>query len=357
VAAPTARAQDSDAPADPAPAPDPVTVPALPTLPVGGLPVAQAPEPQRPASPRTRGCDFDAPLTGRPEAPVFPCDFPDPMVLRADGAYYAYATPTKWGHQDRTFPVLASTDLRHWHLLGQALPATPRWASGDVWAPSVLAARGRYFLYYSALRRRDGVHCLAVATASRPAGPFRDHGPIACRDARASGYIDPAAMMDRGRGYLYFSVDGPRHSVSVLTLDRSLLRVRGPRRSLIGPARSWLRSSGTETVEAPWPVRRGRRFYLFYSAGCWCSDYRMGWAVADRPTGPFRLSPRNPMISGQAGLLAPGGGSVVSGPGGTSTLVFHAWTGTPDYDLGGIRTLRTVRLGWGPAGPRPLSGG
>jgi xylan 1,4-beta-xylosidase len=354
VSAPTARAQDSEAPADPAPAPDPVTAPVLPSLPVDRLPVVQAPEPQRPATPQPRGCDFNAPLTGRPEAPVFPCDFPDPMVLRTGGAYYAYATPTKWGHQDRTFPILASADLRHWHLLGQALPGTPRWASGDVWAPSVLAARGRYFLYYSALRRRDGVHCLAVATASDPSGPFRDRGPIACRDRGASGFIDPAAMMDRGRGYLYFSVDGPRHSVSVLALDRSLLDVRGARRALIGPARSWLRSSGTETVEAPWPVRRGRRFYLFYSAGCWCSDYRMGWAVADRPTGPFRLSPRNPMISGQAGLLAPGGGSVVSGPGGTSTLVFHAWTGTPDYDLGGIRTLRTVPLSWGPGGPRPL---
>jgi beta-xylosidase len=279
------------------------------------------------------------------------------MVLRARGTYYAYSTPAKWGHQSRTFPILASSDLRHWHLMGQALPGTPAWASGDVWAPSVLAARGRYFLYYSALRRRDGVHCLAVATAARPAGPFRDHGPIACGDRRASGYIDPAAMVDRGHGYVYFSVDGPRHSVSVLSLTRSLLHVRGTRRELIGPARSWLRSSGTETVEAPWPVRHGRRYYLFYSAGCWCSDYRMGWAVSDRPTGPFRLSPRNPMISGQAGLLAPGGGSVVSGPGGASTLVFHAWTGTPDYDLGGIRTLRTVPLGWGPAGPRPRGGG
>jgi beta-xylosidase len=346
---------DGSAPVtDPPPATDPSP---LPSLPLDRLPIQPAPEPVRPTSPHTRGCDWDATGTGRPEAPVFPCDFPDPMVLHTRGAYYAYSTPTKWGHQDRTFPILASTDLRHWHLLGQALPGNPAWASGDVWAPSVLAARGRYFLYYSALRRRDGVHCLAVATAARPTGPFRDRGPIACRDRRASGYIDPAPLIDRGRGYLYFSVDGPRHSVSVLALDRSLLHVRGKRRELLGPARSWLRSNATETVEAPYPVRRGRRFYLFYSAGCWCSDYRMGWAVASRPTGPFRLSPRNPMIGGQAGLVAPGGGSVVSGPGGASTLVFHAWTGTPDYDLGGIRTLRTVPLAWGPSGPRPAPGG
>ena len=106
-----------------------------------------------------------------------------------------------------------------------------------------------------------------------------------------------------------------------------------------------------ETVEAPWPVARRGRFYLFYSAGCWCADYRLGWAVARKPTGPYRDFAGNPLLSGSGGLVAPGSGSVVSQPDGSSLLAFHAWTGLPDYGRGGVRTLRTAPLRW--RGRRP----
>ena len=156
--------------------------------------------------------------------------------------------------------------------------------------------------------------------SARP-GPSATAAPIACGDRRASGYIDPAVLVHRGRAYLYFSVDGPRHSISVLRLSRSLLRAKGPRRTLFGASRPWHRSPAGQTVEAPWPVRRGRRFYLFYSAGCWCSDYRMGLASAPTPLGPYRDARANPFLRGSAGMVAPGGGSVVAGPDGRPWLV------------------------------------
>jgi beta-xylosidase len=275
------------------------------------------------------------------------------MVLRAGRSYYAYGTSTGWERPGRTFPILRSRDLRRWRPAGDALGREPAWSDGHLWAPSVLAARGRYFMYYSARRRGDEVHCLGVATAKRPTGPFRDRGVIACGDRGASGYIDPAPLLFRGKAYLFFSVDDPGHSISALRLGPSLLRARGPRRTLFGVGRPWQRGLVSETVEAPWPVRRGRRFYLFYSAGCWCSDYRMGFAVARRPLGPYRDSRANPVLRGDAGLVAPGGGSVVTGRRGRSWLVFHAWTGLPDYEKGGSRTLRVAPVSWRDGVPRP----
>jgi beta-xylosidase len=284
--------------------------------------------------------------------PVFPCDFPDPTVLRIGRLFYAYGTSTGWQSPGRVFPILGSRDLRRWRHVGNALPRVPRWARGDLWAPSVLRARGRYLLYYSALRRRDRNHCLAVATSLRAVGPFQDRGPIACRDRRGAGYIDAAPLMHRGRGYLFFSVDRPRHSISVLRLRPDLLRAQGRRRPLLRVRRRWHRGLRSETVEGPSPVRRNGRVYLFYSAGCWCRDYRMGYAVARHPLGPYRDARENPILKGKRGLAAPGGGSVVRDRGGRDWLAFHAWTRARDYRWGGMRTLRMARVRWSRRRPR-----
>ena len=129
------------------------------------------------------------------------------MVLRVGGTYYAYGTSTGWERRGRTFPVVQSDDLQRWRGIGDALPREPSWTKGHLWSPSVLAARNRFYLYYSARRRRDGLHCLAVATAARPQGPFRHRRVMACRDRAGRGYIDAAPLIDGRRGYLFFSVD------------------------------------------------------------------------------------------------------------------------------------------------------
>jgi beta-xylosidase len=279
------------------------------------------------------------------------------MVLRVGRAYFAYGTSTGWEGRQRSFPILRSTDLRTWKHVGDAMRGLPRWANGDLWAPSVLRARGRYFLYFSARRARDQVHCLGVATARRARGPFTSRGIIACGDRRATGYIDAAPLRHRGRAYLFFSVDAPRHSISVLRLRHDLLRARGARRKLIGVRRPWERGLASSTVEAPWPLWRHGRFYLFYSAGCWCLDYRMGYAVARRPLGPYRVPRGNPILRGRGALVGPGSGSLVTTRGGRSWLAFHAWTGAPAYARGGRRTLRLAPLRWNGRHPRPVLAG
>jgi beta-xylosidase len=333
-------------------------LPGLPDLfpgPGGEQPAPPPPRPDRPPpTPRNR-------CLNPPSGPAmlrghvtFACDFPDPMVLRARGRYYAYGTATGWERGGATFPILVSSDLRRWRPIGDALINEPSWARGDLWAPHVLAARGRYFLYYSARRRADDVHCLAVATAMRPQGPFVDRGPLACHDRLSRGYIDPAALVHHGRTYLFFSVDRPRHTLSVLELRRDLLRARGPRRTVLGVRLPWQRSRVSETVEGPTPMRRGGRFYLFYSAGCWCLDYRMGYAVADDPMGPYRDGRGNPLLTGNPSLLAPGGGTVFQSARGRSWLAFHAWSGPPAYTRGGTRPLRVAPLAWQGGQPRVL---
>lgn len=325
----------------------------LPPLPLPG-PLGGSPPPPASATPGGRpSVPPSTPCSGRHGRlgdilrghAAFPCDFPDPMVLRVRGGWYAYGTSTGWDRREHVMPVLFSRDLRSWRWTGDVFRRRPRWSSGDVWAPSVTRHRGRYLLYYSALRRRDKLHCLAVASARRARGPFRDHGPLSCRSARTEGHIDPAPVTGpRGRRYLFFSVDGPRHSIAAVRLRADGLRARSRPRILVRTNRSWHHGLMTRTVEAPFVVRRGRRWLLFYSAGCWCRDYRMGLATASHPLGPYREAPRNPFLRTGRGLYAPGGGSVTPGPDGKPWLAFHAWSDAVGYERGGERTLRLVPL-------------
>lgn len=99
-------------------------------------------------------------------------------------------------------------------------------------------------------------------------------------------------------------------------------------------------------MEGPWPLRRRGRYYLFYSAGSWLSDYRMSYAVARHPLGPYRDTAPVAILSGEANVPSPGGGSVVLGRGGTTWLAFHAWSGRPGYQFGSQRTMRIAPLQW-----------
>jgi beta-xylosidase len=264
-----------------------------------------------------------------PPAPiaVFTSDFPDPSVIRVGDVFYAYGTATSWELPGHFFPILTSRDLVRWTPAGDVLGTLPVWAARGFWAPSVLAHNGTYFVYYSA-QMSGGDHCVAVATARKPTGPFTDRGPLACDDgADAHGFIDPAPLLVGDRAFLYFSVDGPtHHSISAFPLTRDLLHVAGPRVELFGVSQEW-EFQGMGTVEGPSVFRWGRSYVLLYSGGDWRSGYGMGWATAASPLGPFSKQP-GPFLHETGPLTGPGGGAYFTDAAGRPHLAFHARTGT-----------------------------
>ena len=153
-------------------------------------------------------------MAGAPANPVLDRDFPDPAVLRApDGMYYAYATQGDEGGAMRNIQLARSPDLAQWEPIGDALPVKPAWASRtqDFWAPHVIAADGRYIMYFSAkpdaaLTDDTQGLCLGVATAVFPQGPFTDIGkPLLCGEGFVN--IDPMAFDDpaTGKRLLFFN--------------------------------------------------------------------------------------------------------------------------------------------------------
>ena len=164
-------------------------------------------------------------------------------------------------------------------------------------------------MYFVGVGFKASVHCLGVATATAPAGPFKDRGIVACADSKGNGYIDPAPFIDAGgKAYLYFSVDNPYHSISVLPLSADLLRATGPRKELFTLTQPWEHGTQFSTVEGPFVVKRGAAYELFYSGNDWQHDYAMGVASAHSPLGPFTKYPNNPILHNVRGATGPGAG-------------------------------------------------
>ncbi|HUR11152.1 MAG TPA: glycoside hydrolase family 43 protein, partial [Flavitalea sp.] len=133
---------------------------------------------------------------------VLPGDHPDPSVVKIGDTYWATATTSNWMP---AFPLLKSKDLINWKQTGYVFDQLPDWADYYFWAPEITYDSGRVYIYYAA-HKKNGNLCVGVASADKPEGPYRDHGPLICQP---SGSIDAFPMRDEnGKLFLIWKEDG-----------------------------------------------------------------------------------------------------------------------------------------------------
>lgn len=271
--------------------------------------------------------------------PVLDADFPDPAVILApDGFYYAYATQTLRDGHWINVQVARSSDLVHWELLGDAMPGKPGWAlqTQDFWAPYVLRDGDRYLMYYSATPDVCDVpergHCLAIAVADSPAGPFVDIGlPLLL--GIGFEYIDPMVFDDpaTGRHYLYWGSGFQPIRAQELAADRMSFAPGSEPVDLVWP--NSVEGAFPRLVEASWVTYRDGFYYLFYSGDNCCgpdAEYGVMVARSTDPLGPFetleqaRGVPHSLMLHKSERWLAPGHNSVVTDKAGDDWMIYHA---------------------------------
>jgi arabinan endo-1,5-alpha-L-arabinosidase len=316
--------------------------------------------------------------------PVLDADFPDPTVIRApDGTFYAYATQGERDGASINVQVARSRDLVAWERIGDALPAKPRWAgrTQDFWAPHVSEHGGTYYLYYSAkpdaaLSDTTRGLCLAVATASRPEGPFTDRGePLQCGPSFVN--IDPMEFQDPGTGksLLYWGSGFGPIKVQELAPDRTSFAPGSRPIELVPAVQTTDSTDYRRLVEGAWVTYRAPWYYLFYSGDNCCgprAHYAVMVARSRSATGPFepmRAEAPGGVILERAGhWVATGHNSVIRDARGDDWIVYHAVDARrprskPTDDVNTRRVMLMDRLvyvdGWprvdrGPsAGPRP----
>jgi xylan 1,4-beta-xylosidase len=274
--------------------------------------------------------------------PVLAGDHPDPSIIRVGLDFWATSTSSEWGPQ---FPLLHSTDLVNWELMGSVFPHRPEWATANFWAPEISEFKGRYYVYYVG-RKRGGPLAVAVAIADKPSGPYTDHGPLV---AQEDGSIDPVPVTDtNGVRYLVWKEDGnSRNRPTPIWAQK--LNDEGTR--LVGDAREFIRNDAAwegKLVEGPFILRRNGWFYLFYSGNGCCGlgcNYALGVARAHSLFGPWEKNPGNPILDGNETWKCPGHGSIVTDASGRYWLLYHAYSTSGSVFTGREGMLDEVKFG------------
>ena len=294
-------------------------------------------------------------------------DSPDPFVLRVDpsfcapdnggvppgACYYAYSTMVLYNPA----PVWRSSDLTSWRMAGiDGSDADPypdgtavdpntfgSWAEYfEKWAPSVFNVNGQYVMWYAARSKSSQQHCLGVARASSPDGPFTDVRPPYCRNGEG-GVIDPSPFVEsNGKRYLTYKTEiyGGLIYAAELSGDGTQLLREG---SLLANGGGW----ELPRIEGPTLWRSSAGLFLFYSAGDWQNNsYVVGVARCDGPLGPCSRVYSTPVLANRGSARGPGGQTPFVDAGGVLQLAFHAWTSGDVGYPNGARSLRLLPVSW-----------
>ena len=210
--------------------------------------------------------------------------------------------------------AFSSPDLVNWTRHHRVLDIKDvSWAAYAVWAPSAIAANGKYYLFFSANNILDNEQLggIGVAVADKPEGPYRDAlgKPLIGQIHKGAQPIDQMVFKDDdGQFYLYY---GGWKRCNVVKLSKDLLSLEpfadGEFYKDITPSEDY--------VEGSFMVKRKGIYYLMWSEGEWTGpDYSVAYAMASSPLGPFK---RIGKILQQDARIAKGAGhhSVVNIPG------------------------------------------
>lgn len=284
-------------------------------------------------------------LAASAQSAVIAGDYPDPSVVKVGDTYWASATSSNWFP---AFPLLKSRDLLNWQLVGSIFTKLPDWADFYFWAPEIRQENGTIYVYYTA-HKKGGNLCVAVASADRPEGPYRDHGPLV---GQVDGSIDGSAIRDEtGKLYLIWKEDG--NSINQPTpiwaqpMKEDRTALTGDKQELFRDDAFWEH----KLVEGVSIIKHGAYFYAFYAgAGCCgtgCS-YATGVARAKHLLGPWEKYGQNPVLTEDAQWRCPGHGTAVEKDG-RFYFLYHAFNRQNTVYAGRQALLKEFRFtddGW-----------
>lgn len=243
----------------------------------------------------------------------------DPAVLIVDDKVWLYPTG------DSSLFVWTEDEAGKWSARGELISQSRiGWIDDDgadrhyLWAPHIVAANGRYYLYYSVGPQDPTPSRIGVAVGDRPKGPFTDSGRPLLTGGKGFEAIDPMVFRDPKSGqWLLYAGGSNGAKLRVFELAPALTRI----------AREVAVEQPPNFVEAPFMHERQGVYYLSYSSGSWgYATYSVHYATASSPTGPWRY--RGAILTSDARHKGPGHHSFFDDPEtGAPMIAYHRWEG------------------------------
>ncbi len=279
----------------------------------------------------------------------------DPVIAKDGDRYYVFTTGAH-------IPILCSTDMTQWEFCGRVFKENPQWVRDaigrvtDLWAPDISFFNGKWHLYYSAStfgKNRSAIGLATNATLNPDDAQYGwvDEGlVIESKPTDNWNAIDPNFALDE-TGQPWLALGSYWSGLKLIQLDPATSKpVGGSNLVAIAGGRP-----SPNAIEAPFIIRRGEYFYLFFSVDFCCrgvdSTYNIRVGRATQISGPYADRDGKTLLSG-GGTLVLAGSKRWRGPGHnaifrddnskTDWLVYHAY----DADEVGIAKLRIQGLGW-----------
>lgn len=258
--------------------------------------------------------------------PVFEPVLADPTVIQDPKTklYYAYGTQDKMEDSNVSLlvPILESSDMVQWKLIGTAFADRPQWKkNGGIWAPDINLIKGKYYLYYSMSTWGDPNPGIGLAISDSPKGPFIDQGKLFdSKEIDVPNSIDPLFYEDKGKKYLFwgsFSDSKEQGTFAVeLSDDGKSLRNKNKTKIAAGD------------FEAVTIYKKGAYYYFIGSKGSCCeganSKYHVLVGRSKNLLGPYLDQSGADLRERGNGTLILAGDERIAGPGHTSKIIKDA---------------------------------
>ena len=256
-------------------------------------------------------------------------DRPDPGVIYADGYYWMTHTT---GGPTNGWPLSRSSDMvSGWTSMGNMLNSTnkPAFMTDSFWAPEIHKINGKFVITGTSYSSTYGHLVIAIGTASEITGPYTVRSTPIVNDTVS--VLDSTIFQDfDGRVYLIWKRDGPNGgdlgTIQMRELDpANLTSFKGGSVETTLLANAGGGAWELNLEEAPWMIRRGQYYYLFYSGAHIDTTYAEGVARATTINGVYsRYTGNAPILQSNSTWGGPGHGAFVQDADGTVWFYYHA---------------------------------
>ena len=271
-----------------------------------------------------------------------PSHDPSRMIRNTDGRYWIFTTGngiwtmsssnanfTDWRTENTVFPVGTWPSWINQYVTG---------FTGTFWAPDVIKIGSTFYCYYSCAGQ-GAPAAIGLATATNLSGPWTDRGRI----INGNNCIDPAPLQDGSN--LWMTYGNWQSGIDLIQLNASTGLRQGTSRWDLIPGQ----------VEAPYLIKNGSFYYLFFQRGLCCQGVNSGYytQVGRSTSVSSGYVDKNgvTLSSGNGGTtFLPNRDGRYIGPGhvgyGEGKLTFHFYDGNDN----GNAKLRITTLSWGADG-------
>ena len=229
--------------------------------------------------------------------PVLKGWYADPEGVVFGKEYWIFPTHSARYREQTFLDAFSSKDLVTWTKHARVIDTSIiTWARQAMWAPAAIEKDDKVYLFFSAndVQRPGGPMWdedntinhyggIGVAVADAPGGPYRDYlgKPLVSDFFNGAQPIDQFVFKDvDGTYYMYYG--GWRHCNLGVLNDTFTGFVPWPDGTLFKEI------TPQGYVEGPVLFLRKGKYYFMWSEGGWGdSSYKVAYAIADSPQGPF----------------------------------------------------------------------